>query len=224
MKAIVLERKGPPETLVEQQVAAPQPQPDEVRIAVRAAGVNFADLLQRLGIYGSAPKPPYVPGFEVAGVVEAVGEKVRQLAVGDRVVALTRLGGYAEQVCAEEGNALRFADGIGFEDAAALPVNYLTAWICMITMAGLQAHEKVLIHAAAGGVGTAAVQLAQNIGAEIFATAGSGECVRVDFRVPAPGRNALTLLAWGGLDRWPAHPDHDVHRILPSHSDPEYRP
>lgn len=177
MKAIYIERTGPPEVLVERQVPAPEPGPDEVRIAVRASGVNFADLLQRLGLYGSAPKPPYIPGFEVAGEVEAAGADVERLEVGDRVVALTRFGGYAEQVCAAEDNALLLPPEIGFEEAAALPVNYLTAWICMITMGNLQEGERVLIHAAAGGVGTAAVQLARNIGAECFATAGSDEKV-----------------------------------------------
>ncbi len=177
MQAIHIERTGPPEVLVERQVPAPEPGPDEVRIAVRAAGVNFADLLQRLGLYGGAPKRPYIPGFEVAGEVEAVGGAVEHFAIGDRVVALTRFGGYAQQVCAAQGNALALPPEIGFEEAAALPVNYLTAWICMITMGNLQAGERILIHAAAGGVGTAAVQLARNIGAECFATAGSDEKV-----------------------------------------------
>jgi NADPH:quinone reductase-like Zn-dependent oxidoreductase len=177
MDAIYIERTGPPEVLVERQVPAPKPKPDEVRIAVRAAGVNFADLLQRLGLYGSAPKPPYIPGFEVAGEIEAIGADVEHLELGDRVVALTRFGGYAEQVCAVEANTLVLPAGIGFEEAAALPVNYLTAWICMITMGNLRAGERILIHAAAGGVGTAAVQLARNIGAECFATAGSDEKV-----------------------------------------------
>ena len=177
MKAIFLERTGPPEVLVEREVPAPEPGASEIRIAVRASGVNFADLLQRLGLYGSAPKPPYISGFEVAGVVEAVGERVADFRPGDRVVALTRFGGYAEAVCAEEDNALRLPLEIGFEDAAALPVNYLTAWICMITMGNLRTGERVLIHAAAGGVGTAAVQLARMIGAECYATAGSDEKV-----------------------------------------------
>ena len=178
MKAILIEKKGAPEVLVERQVSAPEPRHDEICIRVRAAGVNFADLLQRLGIYGSAPKFPYIPGFEVAGDVEATGADVHDLDVGDRVVALTRFGGYAEQVCAQEANALRLPDAIGFEEAAVLPVNYLTAWICMITMGNLRENERVLVHSAAGGVGTAAVQLAATIGAECFATAGSDDKVR----------------------------------------------
>ena len=144
---------------------------------MRASGVNFADLLQRPGLYGSAPRPPYVPGFEVAGKVDAVGAGVDRLSVGDRVVALTRFGGYAERVCAAEAVALEIPDEVGYEDAAALPVNYLTAWICMFTMGNLRAKQRVLIQAAAGGVGTAAVQLAHAAGAEIFAVAGSDEKV-----------------------------------------------
>ena len=154
MKAILLERTGPPEALVAREVPTPEPRADEVRIGVRAAGVNFADLLQRLGLYGSSPKPPYILGFEVAGEVEAVGAAVERLEVGDRVVALTRFGGYAQQVCATESNTLALPAGIGFEAGAALPVNYLTAWICMITMGNLRAGERILIHTAAGGVGT----------------------------------------------------------------------
>ena len=177
MKAIMIERRGPPEVLVERQVGVPEPGAGEVRIAVRASGVNFADLLQRLGLYGSAPRPPYVPGFEVAGKVDAVGAGVDRLSVGDRVVALTRFGGYAERVCAAEAVALEIPDEVGYEDAAALPVNYLTAWICMFTMGNLRAKQRVLIQAAAGGVGTAAVQLAHAAGAEIFAVAGSDEKV-----------------------------------------------
>jgi NADPH:quinone reductase-like Zn-dependent oxidoreductase len=177
MNAIMLERKGRPEVMVGKQVDVPRPGAGEVRIAVRASGVNFADLLQRLGLYGGAPPLPYIPGFEVAGSVDSVGEGVERLSVGDRVVALTRFGGYAEQVCAPASVALEIPTQLSFEEAAALPVNYLTAWICMFTMGNLRRGERVLIHAAAGGVGTAAVQLARIAGAEIFATAGSDEKV-----------------------------------------------
>ncbi|MFQ5745362.1 MAG: zinc-binding dehydrogenase [Acidobacteriota bacterium] len=177
MKAIFLDRRGPPEVLVERRLPTPQPQPDEIRIGVRASGINFADLLQRLGLYASAPRPPYIPGFEVAGEVEATGDSARRFRIGDRVTALTRLGGYAEKVCVAEGTVLRLAPEISFEEAAALPVNYLTAWFCIKTMGNLQPCERVLIHAGAGGVGTAAVQLASTIGAECFATVGSEEKV-----------------------------------------------
>ncbi len=175
MKAIMLERTGRPEVLAEKQVDVPEPGPDEVRIAVRAAGVNFADLLQRLGLYGGAPPFPYIPGFEVAGEVEAVGDGVEDFDIGARVVALTRFGGYAEKACAPAAVTLELPDAVGLEEAAALPVNYLTAWVCMFTMGNLRAGERVLIHAAAGGVGTAAVQLARVTGAEIYATVGSDE-------------------------------------------------
>ena len=177
MRAIVLERYGAPEVLAQRDVAGPSPRGREISIRVRAAGVNFADLLQRLGLYGSAPRPPYVPGFEVAGEVLEIGGQVSRFRPGDRVVALTRFGGYAEEVCTDESSAVSLPEGMGYETAAALPVNYLTAWFCLKQMGNLQAGERVLIQTAAGGVGTAAVQLALAAGGEVFATAGSEDKV-----------------------------------------------
>jgi NADPH:quinone reductase-like Zn-dependent oxidoreductase len=173
MRAVLLEKKGPPEVLVEREVAVPEPAPDEVRIRVQAAGINFADILQRLGLYGNAPKMPYIPGFEVSGVISALGPEASGLQVGDRVVALTRFGGYAEEVCAPRIAALPVPDGLDLTVAASIPVNYLTAWFCLKTMGNVRKGERVLIHNGAGGVGTAAVQLAREDGAEIFATASS---------------------------------------------------
>ena len=175
MRAVLLERKGPPEVMVEREIAVPEPENDQVRIRVRAAGVNFADLLQRLGLYGNAPKMPYVPGFEVSGEVSAVGSEVRSIQEGDRVVALTRFGGYAEEVCAPALAALPVPAELDLTAAASIPVNYLTAWFCLKTMGNVRAGERVLVHNGAGGVGTAAVQLARQDGAEIFATASSDE-------------------------------------------------
>ena len=175
MRAIQLERRGPPEVMVERETAIPEPSPEEVRIRVRAAGVNFADLLQRLGLYGNAPKMPYIPGFEVSGEVSAVGTEASGFKEGDKVVALTRFGGYAEEVCAPRIAVLPVPADLDLVVAASIPVNYLTAWICLKTMGNLRHGERVLVHNGAGGVGTAAVQLAREDGAEIFATASSEE-------------------------------------------------
>jgi len=177
VKAILLERHGGPEVLVDRELADPRTGPGEILIDVRAAGVNFADLLQRLGLYGSAPPPPYVPGFEVSGTVAEVGEDVDDLEPGQPVVALTRFGGYAARVSTPAEAAMRVPDGISVEDAAALPVNYLTAWFCLHEMAGLSRGERVLVQHGAGGVGVAAVQLARRAGAEILATTSTDDKV-----------------------------------------------
>lgn len=178
MKAIFLERYGPPEVLVEREVRAPRPGANEVTIRVRASGINFADLLQRAGLYANAPRLPYIPGFEVAGEVAQAGEQVTRFQPGDRVVALTRKGGYAEEVSVLDSAVTMLPGAIGYEQAAALPVNYLTAWFCLFSIGHLQPSERVLIHGGAGGVGIAAIQLAQTHKAELFATAGSEEKVK----------------------------------------------
>jgi NADPH2:quinone reductase len=148
----------------------PEPGEGEVRIEVRAAGINFADIMQRRGQYHGGPEPPYVPGMEVAGVVDAAGEGVGR-EVGEEVVAMVDGGGYAEYAVADAAGLLPVPDGLSFEEAAGFPVQFLTARNCLHEWGGLEEGESVLIHAAAGGVGTAAVQLADHAGAEIFGTA-----------------------------------------------------
>ena len=148
----------------------PEPGEGEVRIEVRAAGINFADIMQRRGQYHGGPEPPYVPGMEVAGVVDAAGEGVGR-EVGEEVVAMVDGGGYAEYAVADAAGLLPVPDGLPFEEAAGFPVQFLTARNCLHEWGGLEEGESVLIHAAAGGVGTAAVQLADHAGAEIFGTA-----------------------------------------------------
>jgi NADPH:quinone reductase-like Zn-dependent oxidoreductase len=145
--------------------------PGEVRIDVKAAGINFADTLARVGLYPDAPKVPCVVGYEVAGEVESVGEGVDSHKVGDRVVAGTRFNGQAELVTVPADQALPLTKGLSFEEGAAFPVNYATAHAALVVMGGLKPEERVLVHAAAGGVGTAATQVARGIGAEIFGTA-----------------------------------------------------
>ncbi len=145
--------------------------PGEVRIAVKAAGINFADTMARLGLYPDAPKPPCVMGYEVSGEVESVGDGVSAWAVGDRVIAGTRFGGQAELVTVAEAQVLPLPERLSFEQGAAFPVNYGTAYAALIVMGSLRQGNRVLIHAAAGGVGIAATQIARNEGAEIFGTA-----------------------------------------------------
>jgi NADPH:quinone reductase-like Zn-dependent oxidoreductase len=143
----------------------------EVRIAVKAAGINFADTMARLGLYPDAPKTPCVMGYEVAGTIESLGEGVSDFAVGDRVMAGTRFGGQAELVTVPADQALPLPERLSFEQGAAFPVNYGTAYAALIIMGSLREGDRVLIHAAAGGVGIAATQIARNVGAEIFGTA-----------------------------------------------------
>jgi synaptic vesicle membrane protein VAT-1 len=179
MRAMLVRRYGPPEVFEQGERPDPQPKPGEVVIRVRAVGVNFADLLQRMGLYPGTPKPPFVPGIEIAGVVEKVAEggagraaETGTLKRGDAVAAYTEFNGYAEWVSVPARYAYRLPPGMTFEDAAAISVNYLTAYHSMFTMGNLQPGDRILIHGAAGGVGIAAVQLARARGLVIFGTAG----------------------------------------------------
>jgi NADPH:quinone reductase-like Zn-dependent oxidoreductase len=143
----------------------------EIRIRVRAAGVNFADVLARLGLYPDAPKPPMVVGYEVAGFVDGVGTSVTGISDGDRVVALTRFGGYSNAVVVPGAQAFRVPDSLSDAEAAAVPVNYLTAALALYRMAALNVGETVLVHNAGGGVGVAATQLARLRRATVIGTA-----------------------------------------------------
>jgi NADPH:quinone reductase-like Zn-dependent oxidoreductase len=171
MRAVVITRKGPPEVLRVEERPDPPVGADEVRIAVRAAGINFADTMARAGTYPDAPPVPCVVGYEVAGEVESVGDGVDSPRVGDRVVAGTRFGGYAELVTVPAAHAIPLPEALSFEEGAAFPVNYGTAYAALVIMGGLKEGERALIHAAAGGVGIAATQIARSRGAEIFGTA-----------------------------------------------------
>jgi NADPH:quinone reductase-like Zn-dependent oxidoreductase len=171
MRAVVITKHGPPEVLQVQERPDPVAGPGELRIAVKAAGINFADLLARTGMYPDAPKLPAVVGYEVAGVVESVGEGVTEYQVGDRVIGGTKFGGYAELVVSKVADTLPLPDRLSFEQGAAVPVNYGTAYAGLVIMGGLRAGDRVLIHAAAGGVGISATQVAKSVGAEVFGTA-----------------------------------------------------
>ena len=170
MKAVVVTKHGGPEVLKVEDRPDPEVGPGEVRIAVKAAGINFADTMARVGLYPEAPKPPSVLGYEVAGEIESVGPGVDAVKVGDRVVAGTRFGGQAELATVPADQVLPLEERLSFEQGAAIPVNYATAYAALVTMGGLEKTDRVLIHGAAGGVGTAAIQLAKGRGAEIFGT------------------------------------------------------
>ena len=171
MRAVVITRHGAPEVLEVQERPDPPVGAGEVRIAVRASGINFADTLARAGTYPDAPKPPCVVGYEVAGEIESVGEGVEEYKPGDRVFAGTRFDGNAELVTVPTNQLYPLPDGLSFEQGAAIPVNYATAYAALVVMGGLKANERALIHAAAGGVGISAIQVAKAIGAEIYGTA-----------------------------------------------------
>jgi NADPH:quinone reductase-like Zn-dependent oxidoreductase len=175
MRAVVLTKHGEPDVLQVQERPDPEPSPGEIAIDVGAAGVNFADVMARVGLYPDAPKPPCVVGYEVAGTVTAVGEGVDGLAAGDRVMAGTRFGGYASRVVVPAHDAIPLPDALSFEQGAALPVNASTAWAGLIEYGALKPGQRVLLHAAGGGVGSLATQIAKDVGAEVWGTASPGK-------------------------------------------------
>lgn len=175
MKAVVLTGTGGYDVLQVQERPDPAVGPGEVRIAVKAAGINFADTMARVGLYPDAPKPPCVLGYEVAGEIESLGDGVTEHEVGDRVIAGTRFGGQAELVTVPADQALPLPSELSFEQGAAFPVNYGTAYAALIMMGSLREGDRVLIHAAGGGVGISATQIARNVGAEIFGTASASK-------------------------------------------------
>lgn len=171
MRQAVIARYGAPEVFAMREAPDPAPGAGELRIRVRAAGINFADVLARLGLYPDAPKPPLVVGYEVAGVVDGIGTGATGFADGDRVVALTRFGGYSDVVVVPATQAFHFPAELSDAEAAAIPVTYLTAALALYRMAALSAGETVLIHNAGGGVGIAATQLARLRRATVIGTA-----------------------------------------------------
>jgi len=175
MRAVVITEHGGPDVLQVQERPDPPVGPGEVRITVKAAGINFADTLARTGMYPDAPKVPCVVGYEVAGEVESVGDGVESFKPGDRVIAGTRFNGYAELVTVRENLVYALPERLSFEEGAAFPVNYATAQAALVVMGGLRAGERVLIHAAAGGVGISATQIAKRLGAEVFGTASASK-------------------------------------------------
>jgi len=175
MRAVVITKHGGPDVLQVEERPDPPVGPGEVRIDVKAAGINFADTLARTGLYPDAPPLPCVVGYEVAGEIESVGEGVEDHKPGDRVVAGTRFNGQAELVTVRSDMAYPLPGKLSFEEGAAFPVNYATAQAGLVVMGGLDAGERALIHAAAGGVGISATQIAKLRGAEVFGTASASK-------------------------------------------------
>jgi NADPH:quinone reductase-like Zn-dependent oxidoreductase len=171
VRALVITEHGPPDVMRVQERPDPEPGPGQVRVRVRAAGVNFADLLARVGLYPDAPKPPCVVGYEIAGDVDALGEGVEGIEVGQRVMGGSRFGGYAQLAVTEADALVPIPDGWSYAEGAALPVTYATAYAGLVRYGGLRRGETVLIQAAAGGVGIAATHIAKLVGAEVYGTA-----------------------------------------------------
>ena len=193
MKAVVLREVGG--ELVLEDVD----EPTGSVVAVRAAGVNFADVMARLGLYPDAPRPPVVVGYEVSGYVDAVGPGTTTRHVGDHVLALTQFGGYSTAVVVPAALTVPVPAGVSDAEAAAMPVNYLTALLALYRMANVAAHETVLIHGVGGGVGIAAAQLARLRRARIIGTASAAkhDAVRslgVEVRRLTGGRGADVIL------------------------------
>ena len=173
MKALWLVKRG---TWEIREAPVPLPKPGEVRVAVRVFGLNFAELMASQGLYPDAPKLPAILGYEIAGEIDAVGEGVDASRIGERVVALTRFGSHAQFCCIPSQFALAIPPAMSFEEAAALPVTYLTAYHMLFFAANLRAEESVLVHMAAGGVGTAVLQLCRTVANVVtFGTASVGK-------------------------------------------------
>ncbi|MEW6778222.1 MAG: medium chain dehydrogenase/reductase family protein, partial [Bdellovibrionota bacterium] len=175
MRQVWIPKAGEPEVLEVREAPDPSPKAGELRIRVEAAGVNFADIMARMGMYPDLPGIPIVVGYEVAGRVDAVGEGVEKRWVGKDVAALTRFGGYSDVVCVPPVQVFERPSGMDALEGASLPVNYLTAYQLIIAMGALKKHETVLIHSAGGGVGIAAIQIAKEIGATVIGTASKGK-------------------------------------------------
>jgi len=175
MRQIWITRAGPPEVLQVKEAPDPEPKAGEARIRVEASGINFADIMGRIGVYPDLPPIPVVPGYEVSGRVDAVGADVPPSWVGRDVIALTRFGGYADVVCVPAKQVFARPASLSVLEGAALPVNYFTAWQLIVVMGGLKANETVLIHSVGGGVGIAATQIAKHIGARVIGTASAAK-------------------------------------------------
>ena len=173
MKAIVCKEFGPPEKLVLEDLPPPVPGPGQVVIGVKAAGVNFPDNLIIQGKYQIKPEPPFSPGFEVAGVVKSVGAQAGAFRPGDRVMAVTTWGGFAEQVAVDAENLIPMPDAMDFAPASAFMTTYGTSYYALKDRAQLKSGETLLVLGASGGVGLAAVQLGKAMGARVIAAASS---------------------------------------------------
>ncbi|TYP91955.1 NADPH:quinone reductase [Fodinibius salinus] len=171
MRQIVNTANGGYDILKLQEVPDLVPKPKELVVDVKASGINFADILARKGQYPDGPDKPCVMGYEVSGIVSEVGDSINDQWIGKNVIATTRFKGQAEQVAVQPHQVFEKPQQLSFEEAAAIPVNYLTAYILIVVMGSLQPNESILIHNVGGGVGVAALDIAQHIGATTYGTA-----------------------------------------------------
>lgn len=197
-RVVEITRFGGPEVLRVTEREPEQLDPDSVRIRVAAAGVNFADIQMRMGLYPEAPRPPFVPGYEVAGEVSEVGSRVSMLRVGDRVLSLCRFGGYASEVVLPASFVRRTPSSLTDIEGAAVPVAFTTAWIIAMDMARLRPGDRVLVPGAAGGVGTALVQVAAQAHAEVTALVGgsAGSTAKKQLVLSLGAHEAMTYAEW----------------------------
>lgn len=176
MRAVWTTGTNGPDSLEVRETEDPEPKAGQVRIRVRAAGLCFAEVMAAQGLYPGAPRFPAVLGYEAAGEIDKAGPGVDERRVGTRVVALANFGGHSDVVCVPEDQALAIPHGKDFAEAAAIPVNYLTAYHILFRVAAVRPGERVLVHMAAGGLGTAALQLCRTVGnVETFGTASAAK-------------------------------------------------
>lgn len=175
MRRILFPKAGPPEVMQLVEAPDPTPGPGEVRVRVAAAGVNFADISARMGMYQDAPPFPFVMGYEASGTIDALGEGVDDLAIGQRITALTRFGGYSDTLCVPAIQAVPLPETLDLHAAAGLPVTYLTAWLMLVHLGHVGEGDTVLVHSAGGGVGLSALQICKWRGATVIGTASAGK-------------------------------------------------
>lgn len=178
-RKIWIPRIGEPDVLEVRDFEPQPPAPNEVQIATRFVGVNFADIAARMGLYPDCPPLPAVVGYEVSGIVTDVGEGVMDVAVGDAVAALTRFGGYATMVNVPTSQVFPLSGEADLRGAAAIPVQWLTAWLMLVKLGNVQSGDRVLVHSLGGGVGLAALQICQWRNAIVFGTASKGKHERL---------------------------------------------
>ncbi len=210
MRSVWITRSGGPEVLEVRETPDPVPKPGEVRIRTGACGMNFAEVSARQGLYPDAPKPPCVVGYEAAGTVDAAGEGVDRVMIGKRVVILARFGAHADLICVPQAYAFPIPDEMSFEEAAAIPVNYLTAYQMLFRVASIRPGESVLIHMAAGGVGLAVLQLCRTVEGVVTlgtASASKHEVVRangcthpIDYHTTDYFAEVMRLTGGNGVD------------------------
>ncbi len=210
MRAIWITKAGGPEVLEVREGADPEPGPGQVRVRVKAAGLNFAEVMARQGLYPDAPRTPFVAGYESSGVIDALGDGVTGLEVGARVMAMSRFGAHTDTLVTSAKLVIPIPEAMTFEEAAATPVNDLTAYHRLFRVANFRPGSKVLIHMAAGGVGIAALQLCRTVpGVVTFGTASASkhEAIRaqgcdhaIDYRTVDYAEEVRRLTDGKGVD------------------------